>query len=186
MAKKRGSKSSVRGYDVADLVELTAALSNIRNGGNGHKEPLLDPSVNVKELVELRATYEKELRVQAESFHAQIDKLKERSSELALQAEAGRINALRVSDAASVAAALVQVTNAATTLATATAATNDQTAKAIVALQLIASSSGGTLSGREAAQAQTRSQSNFNFGQAVTIGGIIVLVLVDLKTKGVI
>ncbi len=35
-------------------------------------------------------------------------------------------------------------------------------------------------------RSESRSQGNFNIGQLVTIGGIVVLVLVDLKTKGVI
>jgi hypothetical protein len=186
VARKRGGKSSSRNYDVEDLVEFVAALSNIRNGGNGRKEPLLDPSVNVKELVELRASYEKELRIQSETFQAKLDYQKDRANEFALKAEAGRLDALRASDAANVASALVTVTTAATTLATATATQNETTAKAIVALQLIASSSGGTLSGREAQQAQTRSQSNFNLSQWITVGGILLLVAVDLKTKGVI
>lgn len=170
----RSVDSAIVNVTVRELLGLVGAKPN------GGGVPLTDPSVNVKELVELRASYEKELREQAARFQTQLDVQKDRANELALQAEAGRINALRAADAASVAAALVQVTTAATTLATATAATNDTTAKAIVALQLIASSSGGTLSGREAQQAQNRQTSQWAVGLGIAAGGTILGLLVLL------
>lgn len=142
MRKTRGGKA--RQLDVADLVELVGALSNIRNGGNGHTESKPDPTVNVKEqllaatgriddMAELREKYEEKLRGQDKDWQVRFDNERRRAEEAARLQEAGRIDS-KIGDI--VQAAVLnneRLTNAATILATTVATTADTAQKAVVA-----------------------------------------------------
>jgi orotidine-5'-phosphate decarboxylase len=193
VAKRRSGKSASRREEVEDLVELVAALSNIRNGGNGHKEPLMDPSVNVKELVELRADYEKEIRNLNDKWQERFDLERQRTAAAERIAEAGRVDA-KFSDIGQSALLAQAATEAraatlATTLATATETlrksqeTTDLATRAAIRAVEQNQATGG---GEKLAKADQRTQSNFNLAQWITVGGILLIVAVDLHRNGVI
>jgi hypothetical protein len=193
------SDSSEARYVATTVREILDLVKNGKNGGVTTQAPLadIDPTKNVldkvsdveKRLNDLRNNdkeWGEKLRLSDLAWQGKLDAQKQRSDTLQFTAEQSRTDALRAGDAAAVATALVQVSTATAALATATATQNDTTNKAIVALQLIASSSGGTLSGRELQQAQTRAQSNWSVSQWISIAGIAVLAVIDLHSRGVI
>ena len=107
------------------MVELIAALSNIRNGGNG-KEPLTDPSVNVKERVELQAAFDKERRDSDKDWQKRLDTERQRADVASAEAERSRIDAKFADVVQSALLAAQATTQAAQTLAT-TLATSTET-----------------------------------------------------------
>jgi hypothetical protein len=118
MAKKRGGKQSPERY-VAGMVELIGALSNIRNGGNGHVVPLTDPSINVDR--QLGQAVQRLDDVSALQFRYTTDMANLRARHQAEMStkETERLDAIRQVDTGAVAqAAQVQAAQATTLAAT--------------------------------------------------------------------
>jgi hypothetical protein len=137
MAKgKRGGKQSPQRY-VADLVELVGALANMpRNGGNGTghvSPPVMDPSVNVKELVELRADYEEKIRTLDANWQQRFDRAREATYAAQQEREASRIDAKLVDITRTAETTAERLSNAAITLANTVATTADAAQKAVQA-----------------------------------------------------
>jgi hypothetical protein len=200
VAKKR---SNGRSLDVADLVELVGALSNIRIGGNGHAEKL-DPSVNVKELGELRAAHAKEIRDLDASWQKRLDDERKDASVARQSAEASRIDA-RLGDIVSTAAlATTQLTNTATTLAKTVSDTAETARKTVEAAaqqqselvgqvrdavstlrtDLTALVVGG--GAERTTRQEQRQERQFTTGQIITVGTVAALILADLISRHVI
>lgn len=141
MAKGKRGRQSPERY-VEGMVELIAALSNIRNGGNGHAQP--DPTINVKEqlsaatgriddLADLREKYDDRIRKIDQGWQERFDAERERANKSAREAEASRIDNKLSDVVRSADLSTERLTNAATILANTVATTADTAQKALVA-----------------------------------------------------
>ena len=132
--------------------------------------PLTDPSLNVKELVELRAGYEAELRKQAERWQERLDVQRDQGADERIKAEAGRIDALLVANANNVALAL-----------------SKQEAQALAQDRRIAvlEQNQYQAGGKDIQRVEQRQGNQWTLGQLVAIAGIVVLIAIDLHSKGV-
>lgn len=133
--------------------------------------PLTDPSLNVKELVELRARYEAELRQVNEKWQGRFDDQRDRASNERIQAEAGRIDALLAANANNVALALSKQE--------AQALAQD---KRIAVLEQNQYQAGG----KDIQRIETRQGSQFTMSQLIAGGGVLVLILIELHRSGVL
>ena len=116
MAKNR-KRNQARQLDVEDMIRLVDSMSSIKNG-NGHSPAPLDPSVNVKERVELQADFDKERRDSDKDWQRRLDAERQRADVAMREAEAGRIDAKFADVVQSALLAQQATTTAATTLAT--------------------------------------------------------------------
>jgi len=130
--KKRRQKAASRQLDVDDLVALVGALNSIRNGSHSSTS-LTDPSLNVKELVELRANYEEKIRVLNSEWQARYDSERRASVQAQQVAESGRIDAQLLAIQRNAEVTAERLSDAATALATTVAATADAAQKAVAA-----------------------------------------------------
>ena len=173
---------STRPDDVAANVREILGL--VRDGSAPTQKPeaVIDPTANVLSLVaaadrrqdDLRnndKTWRDRLDSQTQKWRDKLDAERQRADANASKAEAGRLDALL----------LANTNNVALALAKQEAVTQEQARRLAVLEQNQYQQGGATIQRTEA-----RGQGNFNISQAITIGGILVLVLVDLKTKGVI
>jgi hypothetical protein len=191
LAKRRGGKQSPERY-VEGMVELIGALSNIRNGGNGHADKP-DPSVNVKELVELRASYEEKIRNLDSKWQERFDGERRRADEARIGQEAGRVDA-KFADIVQSALLVQQTTaNAAAALATTMGTTAETLRKsqettdiatraAIRAVETNQATGGG----EKAAKIEQKGQTNINWNQAAQWAAVGLLAVAELHARGVI
>jgi hypothetical protein len=187
MAKKRDKQSSRR-YDVADLVDLVGALQNIRNGnGAPHAAVLTDPSVNVKGEMELRATYEKEIRDKNEEWQRRFDSERQRANDAKAEKESGRVDS-RFAELSTQALTLVNtVATTAKAASDAVAAAALQQTEAMNQMREIVGTLGTTVTSLVAAGGGERSQRNENrqvnqwtIGLAIVVAGIIIGAIIKL------
>jgi hypothetical protein len=89
MPKSR--KQTRRSYDVDDLVQLAGVMKSFGSGGNGHASTG-DPSTNVRSEMELRSSYEKEIRDKDAHWQQRFDSERQRANDAKADKEAGRVD----------------------------------------------------------------------------------------------
>jgi hypothetical protein len=210
--EERASYVAVTVREILDLMHRNGEGGKIDGAAQTQKpEATIDPTKNVLDKVEdavkriddimvLDRGYQEKLRNSDLSWANKLDAQKERSAELRFTSEQSRTDALRAGDAASIAAALqtaataalalqAQVTQSATTLATAAQLNKDTQDKAIAALQLVQAQSGSTLAGREVQSREGFEASKRNTvtqNQVIYIAFGLIAILFELHRAGVI
>jgi hypothetical protein len=145
-----------------------------------------DPSFNVIDLVEGESRHQDvmrqaetrrqdDLRVKQEHCDNEIAAVRLKAQEDLARAESKMRDALDLAEQRRLDAVIADIRNAALV-----ASKESQTTAKTLETQV------ATTAEALRNRSESRNQGNFNWQQAVTIGGIVVLVLVDLKTKGVI
>ena len=133
--------------------------------------PLTDPSLNVKELVELRAGYEEQLRQLDQHWQERYERGQSIAANERIMAEAGRIDALLAANANNVALALSKQE--------AQALAQD---KRIAVLEQNQYQAGG----KDIQRVEQRQGNQWTLGQIVAIAGILVLIGIELHRAGVL
>ena len=120
-------------------------------------------------MVDLRAGYEREIRLLGEHWHERLEVQRERADKAAADGEARRIDALLVANANNVALALSKQE--------AQALAQD---RRIAVLEQNQYQSGG----KDLQRVEQRGDSRFTITQLIALAGIAALVLLDLHSRG--
>jgi hypothetical protein len=198
-----------------EFQEILSRLREIQNS----QTPLVDPTLNVFELVRRESARQDELREAAQkraddlrdlaiTYQLRLDAAEAKRIDSERATEKGRVDALLAAQNQNAQVVADKLATTATTLAQQVVATADAMRESVAAtsrqtndlitvlrdshdkrlteLEQNRWNTGGIYATQQQQRAESRTQANWSIGQWVTIGGIVIVAVIDLHSRGVI